>query len=213
MFKGTVIEKEYYSFLERHLVPRLIQLRLKPNHVSFLGLLSSVMAGVSFVFYPFFGGFFTLVTGLLDTLDGSLARALGQNKKFGAFLDSVLDRYTELIIYLGIWCYFYRRGTTTPLISLTLLLILFGSLMVSYTRARAEGLGVRCLAGVFQRGERIVLLGLAGLVNPVVNHFAGHMGSQSLQDVVLVVVLLILAAGTNLTALWRFMHVLNSLRR
>jgi CDP-diacylglycerol---glycerol-3-phosphate 3-phosphatidyltransferase len=213
MFKGTVIEKEYYSLLERHLVPRLIQLRLKPNHVSFLGLLSSVMAGVSFVYYPFLGGFFTLVTGLLDTLDGSLARALGQNKKYGAFLDSVLDRYTELIIYLGIWCYFYRSGTTTPLISLTLLLILFGSLMVSYTRARAEGLGVRCLAGVFQRGERIVLLGLAGLVNPVGNVLAGHLNSQSLQDVVLVVVLLILAAGTNLTALWRFMHVLNSLRR
>jgi CDP-diacylglycerol---glycerol-3-phosphate 3-phosphatidyltransferase len=213
MFKGTVIEKEYYSLLERHLVPRLIQLRLKPNHVSFLGLLSSVMAGVSFAYYPFFGGFFTLVTGLLDTLDGSLARALGQNKKYGAFLDSVLDRYTELIIYLGIWCYFYRSGTTTPLISLTLLLILFGSLMVSYTRARAEGLGVRCLSGVFQRGERIVLLGLAGLVNPIVNLFAGHLNSQSLQDVVLVVVLLILAAGTNLTALWRFMHVLNSLRR
>ena len=213
MFKGTVIENEYYSFLERHLVPRLIQLRLKPNHVSFLGLLSSVMAGVSFVYYPFFGGFFTLVTGLLDTLDGSLARALGQNKKYGAFLDSVLDRYTELIIYLGIWCYFYRSGTTTPLISLTLLLILFGSLMVSYTRARAEGLGVRCLAGVFQRGERIVLLGLAGLVNPVVNLLAGRLNTQSLQDIVLVVVLLILAAGTNLTALWRFMHVLNSLRR
>jgi CDP-diacylglycerol---glycerol-3-phosphate 3-phosphatidyltransferase len=213
MFKGTVIEKEYYSFLERHLVPRLIQLRLKPNHVSFLGLLSSVMAGVSFVYYPFFGGFFTLVTGLFDTLDGSLARALGQNKKYGAFLDSVLDRYTELIIYLGIWCYFYRSGTTTPLISLILLLILFGSLMVSYTRARAEGLGVRCLAGAFQRGERIVLLGLAGVVNPVVNLFAGHLNNQSLQDVVLVVALLILAAGTNLTALWRFMHVLNSLRR
>jgi CDP-diacylglycerol---glycerol-3-phosphate 3-phosphatidyltransferase len=213
MFKGTVIEKEYYSLLERHLVPRLIQLRLKPNHVSFLGLLSSVMAGASFVYYPFFGGFFTLMTGLLDTLDGSLARAMGQNRKFGAFLDSVLDRYTELIIYLGIWCYFYRRGTTTPLISLTLLLILFGSLMVSYTRARAEGLGVRCLVGVFQRGERIVLLGLAGLVNPVVNLFCENLDNQPLQDVVLVVVLLILAAGTNLTALWRFMHVLNSLRR
>jgi CDP-diacylglycerol--glycerol-3-phosphate 3-phosphatidyltransferase len=213
MFKGTVIEKEYYSLLERHLVPRLIQLRLKPNHVSFLGLFSSVMAGASFVYYPFFGGLFTLLTGLLDTLDGSLARALGQNKKYGAFLDSILDRYTELIIYLGIWCYFYRRGTTTPLISLILLLILFGSLMVSYTRARAEGLGVHCLAGVFQRGERIVLLGFAGLVNPVVNLLSERLDNQSLLDAVLVVALLILAAGTNLTALWRFMHVLNSLRR
>jgi CDP-diacylglycerol--glycerol-3-phosphate 3-phosphatidyltransferase len=172
-----------------------------------------MIAGVSFVYTPLLGGLFTLLTGLFDTLDGSLARAMGQTRKFGAFLDSVLDRYTELIIYLGIWCYFYRRGATTPVVTLTILLILFGSLMVSYTRARAEGLGVRCLVGVFQRGERIVMLGLAGLVNPFVNLFAGALNSQSLQDVVLVIVLLILAAGTNLTALWRFLHVLNTLRR
>jgi CDP-diacylglycerol---glycerol-3-phosphate 3-phosphatidyltransferase len=213
MLKGTALETEYYSFLNRHLIPRLIQLKLTPNHVSFLGLLSSVMAGVSFIYYPFFGGLFTLLTGLFDTLDGSLARALGQSRKFGAFLDSVLDRYTELIIYLGIYCYFYRQGAATPLISLTLLFILFGSLMVSYTRARAEGLGVHCLVGMFQRGERIVMLGLAGVVNPFVNFFAGFSHNSSLRDVVLVVVLLILAAGTNLTAMWRFLHVLNRLRR
>jgi CDP-diacylglycerol--glycerol-3-phosphate 3-phosphatidyltransferase len=212
MLKGTVLESEYNSYLNRRLIPWLIQLKLKPNHVSFLGLLSSVMAGVSFVYYPFFGGLFTLLTGLFDSLDGSLARALGQTRKFGAFLDSVLDRYTELIIYLGIWCYFYRQGATTPLVSLTMLLILFGSLMVSYTRARAEGLGVRCLAGMFQRGERIVMLGLAGLVNPIVNLFAGSPNGQPMKDIVLVVVLLLLAAGTNLTALWRFLHVLNNLR-
>ena len=213
MLKGTVIESEYYGLLERHFIPLLIQLKLKPNHVTFMGFVSSLLAGVSFAYYPFFGGLFTLLTGLFDTLDGSLARTLGQNKKYGAFLDSVLDRYTELIIYLGIWCYFYRQGTATPLISLTMLLILFGSLMVSYTRARAEGLGVRCLAGIFQRGERIVLVGFAGIVNPFGNLFAGLSKGQWLQDIVLVVVLLILAAGTNLTAFWRFLHVLNSLRR
>lgn len=213
MFKGTAIEAEYYGFLERHLIPLLVQLRLKPNHVTYLGLLSSLLAGVSFAYYPFLGGLFTLLTGLLDTLDGSLARALGENRKYGAFLDSVLDRYTELIIYLGIWSYFYRQGAATPLISLTVLLILFGSLMVSYTRARAEGLGVHCLVGMFQRGERIVLLGFAGLANPFANLFTGLPNGQWLQDTVLVVVLLILAAGTNLTALWRFLHVLNNLRR
>jgi CDP-diacylglycerol---glycerol-3-phosphate 3-phosphatidyltransferase len=85
--------------------------------------------------------------------------------------------------------------------------------MVSYTRARAEGLGVRCLVGMFQRGERIVMLGLAGLINPFANFFVGFLHNLSLQDIVLVVVLVILAAGTNLTALWRFLHVLNRLRR
>jgi CDP-diacylglycerol--glycerol-3-phosphate 3-phosphatidyltransferase len=148
----------------------------------------------------------------LDTLDGSLARSLGQSKKYGAFLDSILDRYTELIIYIGIWFYFYRQGNTTPAFSLTFLLILFGSLMVSYTRARAEGLGERCMVGLFQRGERIILIGLAGIFNPFVNQLIGQTGGHWLQDITLVVVLLTLAIGTNLTALWRFLHVLKNLR-
>ncbi len=210
MLKGTPIETGYYDFLDRHIVPRLVRLNFKPNHVTLLGLITSMLAGGAFVFFPFVGGILTLLTGFLDTLDGSLARSSGQSKKFGAFLDSILDRYTEFIIYLGIWCYFYRQDAKTPFFSLTILLILFGSLMVSYTRARAEGLGERCLVGMFQRGERIILLGLSGLLNPFVNLFAGPILAQ---DALLVAVLVVLAVGTNLTALWRFLHVLNNLRR
>lgn len=212
MLKGTPLETGYYSLLQRRLVPKLVFLKLKPNHISLLGLLSSLLAGISFAFYPFMGGFFTLLTGLLDTLDGSLARALGQSRKFGAFLDSVLDRYTELIIYIGIWFYFYRQVGRSPLFSLAFLLILFGSLMVSYTRARAEGLGERCMVGLFQRGERIILIGVAGILNPFVNRLIGSP-NYWVRDIVLVITLLILAVGTNLTALWRFLHVLNNLRR
>lgn len=211
MLKGTPIESGYYHLLERYLVPGLAKLKLKPNHISLLGFLTSIMAGVAFAYRPFWGGLLTLLTGLLDTLDGSLARTTGHTKKYGAFLDSVLDRYTELIIYLGIWCYFYRQGMVTPLVSLLVLLILFGSLMVSYTRARAEGLGERCLGGVFQRGERIILISLAGLFNPLVNRLLGG-GHHWLQDIVLILALLALSIGTNLTALWRFWHVLNNLR-
>jgi CDP-diacylglycerol---glycerol-3-phosphate 3-phosphatidyltransferase len=210
MLKGTPIETGYYNLLERLIVPRLVRFRLTPNHISMMGLVTSMLAGLAFVFFPLAGGILTLLTGLLDTLDGSLARAIGKTKKFGAFLDSVLDRYTELIIYLGIWTYFYRQDAKTPFFSLLILLILFGSLMVSYTRARAEGLGERCLVGFFQRGERIILLGLAGMLNPFVNLLASPGWAQ---DSVLVAVLLILAIGTNLTALWRFLHVLNKLRR
>jgi len=213
MLKGTPIETGYYRFLERYLVPWLIELRLKPNHITFMGLFTSMMAGVSFVYKPFWGGLLTLLTGLLDTLDGSLARTLGHPKKSGAFLDSVLDRYTEFIIYLGIWCYFYRHGTSTPFISLIILLILFGSLMVSYTRARAESLGVRCLVGMVQRGERIILIGLAGIFNPLVNQLLGNPSSRWFHDILLISTLLLLAIGSNLTALKRFIHVLNSLRR
>ena len=96
-----------------------------------------------FAFHTLWGGVLTLLTGLLDTLDGTLARTLGEAEKYGAFLDSVLDRYAELVIYLGIWCYFHQQGRATALLSLIILLILFGSLMVSYARARAEGLAFR----------------------------------------------------------------------
>jgi CDP-diacylglycerol--glycerol-3-phosphate 3-phosphatidyltransferase len=213
MLKGTSVETQYYRLLECYLVPVLVRLNLRPNHISLLGLATSVAAGVAFVYSLFWGGLLTLLTGLLDTLDGCLARALGQAKSFGAFLDSVLDRYTELIIYLGIWGYFYRLKTMTPLISLMILFILFGSLMVSYARARAEGLGEHCAVGLFQRGERIILIGLTGMVNPFVNGLLGMPESHWSQDIVLVAALAVLAVGTNLTALWRFLHVLNNLRR
>ena len=213
MFKGTPIETAYNSLLQRHLVSRLVSLDVKPNHITFLGLFASMEAGIAFVFSPVAGGLLTLLTGLLDTLDGSLARALGQTRKFGAFLDSVLDRYTEFIIYLGIWFFFYRQGASTPFFSLVILLILFGSLMVSYTRARAEGLGEHCAVGVFQRGERIVMIGLAGILNPLANQVIGAPREHWSHDILMVMVLVVLAVGTNWTALWRFLHVLNNLRK
>ncbi len=212
MLKGTPIETGYYKILETRIVPKLIYWRLTPNHITYGGLLISMLAGLSFVYSPLLGGVLTLLTGLLDTLDGSLARATGQSKKFGAFLDSVLDRYTELLIYLGIWFYFHRNNASTHY-SLLILLILFGSLMVSYTRARAEGLGERCLVGVFQRGERIILLGVAGILNPFINLFGVAFGIIWAMDLALKCVLVVLAVGTNLTAMWRFLHVLNKLRR
>jgi CDP-diacylglycerol---glycerol-3-phosphate 3-phosphatidyltransferase len=213
MLKGTAIETTYYQILDRYLVPGLVKLRVKPNHITIMGLFVSLMAGVFFAFHTLWGGVLTLLTGLLDTLDGSLARTLGEAEKYGAFLDSVLDRYAELVIYLGIWCYFHQQGRATALLSLIILLILFGSLMVSYTRARAEGLGQRCLVGLFQRGERIILIGLAGIFNPLINLLLSILGASGLHDILLVGVLFVLAVGTNLTALWRFLHVLNNLRR
>jgi len=212
MLKGTPIETGYYKILEKRIVPTLIKWNLTPNDITCCGFLASVLAGLSFVYSPFLGGVLTLFTGLLDTLDGSLARATGQSKNFGAFLDSVLDRYTEFIIYLGIWFYFYRHYAGTHYL-LLILLILFGSLMVSYTRARAEGLGERCLGGAFQRGERIILLGVAAILNPLLNLMAWGFSAAWATDLSLKGVLIVLALGTNLTAMWRFLHVLNNLRK
>ncbi len=202
MLKGTIIETKYYDLLRKCFVPFLIKLGLEPNHLSIMGLISSVIAGVSYVFSPFWGGVFTLLAGLLDTLDGSLARTVGKTKKAGAFLDSVLDRYTELIIFLGVWTYFYRLNYHVHIVSILIIFILFGSLMVSYTRARAEGLGEQCIVGVFQRGERIILLGCTGFVYLIFP-----------SPVVVFLALWVFAIGTNATALWRFFHVFKNLKK
>ena len=213
MLKGSALEAAYYRFLGRYLVPCCVLLRLKPNHLSLLGMLSGLVAGITFVFSPFWGGMLTIFSGLLDTLDGALARELSQTAKRGAFLDSVLDRYGECWILIGIWAYFERKGSTTPLITMTVFFVLFGSIMVSYVKARAEGLNVSCRVGLFQRGERIISIGLAGMVNSLVN-FTARANEAALlgQDAVLIVSLILLAVGTNLTALWRLYHVLNKMR-
>ena len=213
MLKGSALEAAYYRFLGRYLVPCCVLLRLKPNHLSLLGMLSGLVAGITFVFSPFWGGMLTIFSGLLDTLDGALARELSQTAKRGAFLDSVLDRYGECWILIGIWAYFERKGSVTPLITMTVFFVLFGSIMVSYVKARAEGLNVSCRVGLFQRGERIISIGLAGMVNSLVN-FTARANEAALlgQDAVLIVSLILLAVGTNLTALWRLYHVLNKLR-
>ncbi len=213
MLKGSALEAAYYRFLGRYLVPCCVVLRLKPNHLSLLGMLSGLVAGITFVFSPFWGGMLTIFSGLLDTLDGALARELSQTAKRGAFLDSVLDRYGECWILIGIWAYFERKGSVTPLITMTVFFVLFGSIMVSYVKARAEGLNVSCRVGLFQRGERIISIGLAGMVNSLVN-FTARANEAALlgQDAVLIVSLILLAVGTNLTALWRLYHVLNKLR-
>lgn len=212
MLKGTQIEVVYYNLLNRCFIPGLTWLKIKPDHLSIFGVLISLLAGVAYAYEPALGGLLTLLAGLVDTLDGCLARSLNQVRRYGAFLDSVLDRYSELILYLGIWFYFYRHGAVTPLLSLTILLILFGSLMVSYTRARAEGLGEVCLGGLLQRGERIILIGLAGIFNSLFNAMVSLVALQGWQDLVLVLALMILAVGTNLTAVWRFLQVLRNLR-
>ena len=213
MLKGTVLEAAYYRFLGKYLVPFCLFLRLKPNHLSLLGMLSGLGAGVTFIYSPFWGGILTIFSGLLDTLDGALARELNHTRKLGAFLDSVLDRYGECWVLVGIWGYFQRQSSATPLITLAVFFVLFGSIMVSYTKARAEGLGVSCLVGLFQRGERIISIGLAGTVNSLVNFTARANEVAFLShDSVLIVALILLAVGTNLTALWRLFHVFNKLR-
>ncbi|HEV7216029.1 MAG TPA: CDP-alcohol phosphatidyltransferase family protein [Chloroflexota bacterium] len=152
----------------RHLVERMMQplvrFGITPNMVTIVGLLLSgvtalVLAGGQFVA----GGLLVLFSGAFDMLDGGLARASGGGSKFGAFFDSTLDRLSEGVIYLGLLYWF--TVTQRPLLAVLIYLVVLGSLLISYSRARAEGLGLECKVGLLARPERVILLGLALVVD------------------------------------------------
>ena len=130
---------------------------LRPNHLTILGLGVSFLAATAFVAgRTRYAGVLLILAGLCDFLDGSLARASGQVSAFGAFLDSVIDRYSDLIVLLGIVVLFaqtpHARGAIVAMAGL------IGSMMVSYTKARAESIGVRCTVGMMERPERMICL-------------------------------------------------------
>ena len=171
----------------------MVGLRLRPNQLSFLGLVSSVIAAVLFAADRRRAGALCLaLAGALDILDGALARASGQVSPFGAFLDSVLDRYSDLLVLSGICLLFARLGRLTDVVAT--LLALAGTLMVSYTRARAESVGVDCKVGFMERGERLLAL-IAG----------------ALFDL-LVPAIWVVALGANATAVHRIGHTWRATR-
>ncbi len=159
---------------------------VSPNVLTLVGFLAMVgVGGVLALGYERLGAVLIVAVGLFDALDGALARSTGKVTDFGAFFDSTLDRFAEIAIYLGL-LYLYRGQTTAMIL---VYLAITGSLMVSYARARAEGLGLECKVGLFTRLERLATL-VVGL---------------ALKQTVLA--LLVLAALSNLTAVQRIWHV------
>src|SRR5256712_10959894 len=135
----------------------LFRLHLRPNHLTLAGLGVSLLAASAFVTgRTRVAGVLLILAGLFDFFDGSLARASGQVTPFGAFLDSVIDRYSDLVVLLGIVVLFARtpnaRGAVIAMGGLV------GSVMVSYTKARAESIGVPCNVGMMERPERMICL-------------------------------------------------------
>ncbi len=140
----------------------LLALRLRPNHLTVLGLGVSLLAALSFARgRTRWGAALLIVAGLFDFFDGSLARLSGQVTPFGAFLDSVIDRYSDLVVFAGILLLFFGSGR--PQEVLLTLLALIGTVMVSYTKARAQGMGVACETGLMERPERLIVLIVGGL--------------------------------------------------
>jgi CDP-diacylglycerol--glycerol-3-phosphate 3-phosphatidyltransferase len=154
------------------LVRFLIRMGFTPNAVTTTGLVLNIGVAAIFIVggetsnrgelqYVGWAGALVLFAGLFDMLDGQVARLGNMGSTYGALFDSVLDRYSEMIMFMGI-CY-YLVAHHYLLSSLFAFVALIGSMMVSYTRARAEGLGVECKGGFMQRPERVVLIGLSAI--------------------------------------------------
>lgn len=137
-------------------------LGLTPNSVTFLGfLLTAAVAGVLATGRLVLAGILLIATLAFDAVDGTLARQQGQTTRFGAFLDSTLDRWAEVVMFIAIaWVYLQANNHLGVMLSIVALAM---SLMVSYTRARAEGVGLQCKEGILTRFERLAIL-IAGLL-------------------------------------------------
>lgn len=162
---------------------------LTPNALTIIGLLlNCIVAVVLGQGYLLLGGILVLGAGLFDLLDGAMARITGQITPFGSFLDSTLDRYSEVLLYGGLL--FYIIGTPDARVgTLLIYLTICGSIMVSYARARAEALGYKLQVGLLARPERIIILA-AGLI-------LGHP----------IWALWLLAIFTNVTTIQRIYHL------
>ncbi len=176
----------------------LARLGVQPNTVTTVGLALSFVAAAAVWqgLWPW-AAVLVLVASAFDMLDGALARVSDRRTTFGAFFDSTLDRLAEAAICLGLIGYFLSLQDDLTVLGAALMLV--GSQMVSYTRARAEGLGLECSVGWFQRPERVIALGLALL-------FPANL------LIVLKIVIWLLAILTLLTTVQRVLHVRSQLR-
>ncbi|MFB0535260.1 MAG: CDP-alcohol phosphatidyltransferase family protein [Anaerolineae bacterium] len=161
---------------------------ISPNLLTLIGFVLTV--GVAYVLatgHLQIGGVLLAVVGTFDALDGTLARLAGRRSRFGAFLDSTVDRLSEAAIYLGLLVHYTQQGSQQE--SFLIYATFVGSLMVSYARARAEGIGIECKMGILTRFERAVVLVVGLILNQML------------------ITLWIMAILSNFTALQRMYHV------
>lgn len=195
----------------------MIKVGMTPNTVTTIGFLLNILSAAVFIyagtlpveemfFYVGLGGGILLFASLFDMLDGRLARVGNMATEFGAFYDSVLDRYSELFTLFGIVFLFVGKGYTVS--AIVTFVALIGSIMVSYVRARAEGLDIECKVGLMQRPERVVLTSCGAL-------FCGIFGNIEAFDplLILIVPMWIIAILANYTAFVRIAHCYKEFRR
>ena len=171
----------------------LARTSITPNAVTWSGFLLTIGAAALIITeHLVAAGILVLIAGFLDILDGALARRTNQTTRFGAILDSTLDRFSEAVLLLGILVLYARDQSFAQILVVGAALV--GSLLVSYIRARAEALGLECEAGLFTRTERVIVLALGLLLSQVV-------------DYALLIALAIIVVFSFVTIVQRLIHI------
>ena len=222
------LQKNIYTIINP-IVKALIKIGFTPNLVTVTGLVLNI--GVAIIFikgaeqgnrgdlsYVGWAGALILFAGLFDMLDGQVARLGNMSSTFGALFDSVLDRYSELIMFLGI-CY-YLVAHHYFFSSLAAFIALIGSMMVSYTRARSEGLGIPNKGGLMQRPERVILIAVAAIACGITSHFIGGNYKYFMPGIsfhifetmtIFTLPIIVMAVLTNITAIKRLIDAKKAL--
>lgn len=203
------------------LVRGMIKVGITPNFITTTGFVLNVVAAAYLVYgglygatgdysYIGWGGAIILFAGLFDMMDGQVARIGNLSSTFGALYDSVLDRYSELVSFFGICSYLMLQGYAVE--AIIAFLALLGSLMVSYVRARAEGLGIECKIGFMQRPERVIVTSVGAIACGVA---ARCMGADPAFDpmYIFTVAIAFVALFSNITAFARIRHCRKSLQK
>lgn len=210
----TFIQKIIYVIINP-LIKGMIRIGITPNIITTIGLLGNIGATALFIWAALaagegemehayslvgWGGVVILAAGLFDMIDGRLARLGNMSSTFGALWDSTLDRYSELFTLFGICLVFIKAGWFW--MGVATFLAMVGSVMVSYVRARAEGLGIECKVGLMQRPERVVVTALAAIAAACCSDLWWLAGGM-----------LLIAVLANITAFWRLAHCYRQLQR
>ncbi|KGF36020.1 CDP-alcohol phosphatidyltransferase family protein [Hoylesella buccalis] len=204
------LQKLIYTLINP-IIKGMIKIGITPNMVTTIGFVGNVFAAFLFIHasqltplsmgfsWIGWGGAILLFSGLFDMMDGRLARLGNMSTTFGAFWDSTLDRYSELFSLFGITLYLMTASGIW--VGVITFLALVGSIMVSYVRARAEGLGIECKVGLMQRPERVVVTALAAIITGMTSNLWWLIGGMTL-----------IAVLANITAFWRVAHCYKQLK-
>lgn len=182
--------EKFGHFLDKPLEPLAKRLTIHPNVLTLTGFFITIFASAILPVNLKIGGLLILLGAFFDLLDGAVARSNGKASRFGAFLDSMLDRFSDFFIFFAIGSYFAMTNHIEGI--LVTAASLLGAFMISYIRARAEGLGIECKVGIMERPERIILISVGCLTGWIFH------------------AIIILFFFTYLTVIQRILHVYKS---